>query len=108
MKIHLIDGNYELFRGFYGPPPKQTSGGREVGTTVSLLRSDVPLAESVADLAWCGARSALREICAGLGLRRSRTASAAGLKREKRGVSKRCAIRSYRTASHPPGVGITA
>ncbi|MCB0236147.1 MAG: flap endonuclease, partial [Anaerolineae bacterium] len=39
MKIHLIDGTYELFRGFYGPPPKKAPDGREVGATVGLLRS---------------------------------------------------------------------
>ena len=39
MNIHLIDGTYELFRGFYGPPPKKAPDGREVGATVGLLRS---------------------------------------------------------------------
>ena len=39
MNIHLIDGTYELFRGFYGPPPKTAPDGREVGATVALLRS---------------------------------------------------------------------
>ena len=39
MKIHLIDGTYELFRGFYGPPPKKAPDGREVGATIGLLRS---------------------------------------------------------------------
>jgi 5'-3' exonuclease len=39
MKIHLVDGTYELFRSYFGAPPKKTPGGREVGTTVSLLRS---------------------------------------------------------------------
>ena len=39
MKIHLIDGTYELFRSFYGPPPKKAPDGREVGATVGLLRS---------------------------------------------------------------------
>jgi 5'-3' exonuclease len=39
MNIHLIDGTYELFRGFYGPPPKTAPDGREVGATVGLLRS---------------------------------------------------------------------
>jgi 5'-3' exonuclease len=39
MKIHLVDGTYELFRGFYGPPPKKAPDGREVGATVALLRS---------------------------------------------------------------------
>ena len=39
MKIHLIDGTYELFRAFYGPPPKKAPDGREVGATLGLLRS---------------------------------------------------------------------
>ncbi len=39
MKIHLIDGTYELFRGFYGPPPKKAPDGREVGATIGLLAS---------------------------------------------------------------------
>jgi 5'-3' exonuclease len=39
MKIHLIDGTYELFRGFYGPPPKKAPDGREVGATIGMLRS---------------------------------------------------------------------
>ena len=39
MKIHLVDGTYELFRNFYGPPPKKAPDGREVGATLGLLRS---------------------------------------------------------------------
>lgn len=39
MKIHLIDGTYELFRSYYGPPRKQAPDGREVGATLGLLRS---------------------------------------------------------------------
>lgn len=39
MKLHLVDGTYELFRAFYGAPPKKAPDGREVGTTVGLLRS---------------------------------------------------------------------
>jgi 5'-3' exonuclease len=39
MKIHLVDGTYELFRGFYGPPPKKALDGREVGATIGMLRS---------------------------------------------------------------------
>ncbi len=39
MKIHLVDGTYELFRSFYGPPPKKAPNGREVGATIGLLRS---------------------------------------------------------------------
>ncbi len=43
MKVHLLDGTYELFRGFYGPPPRKAPDGREVGATVGLLRSLVAL-----------------------------------------------------------------
>ncbi|MFU8771043.1 MAG: 5'-3' exonuclease [Anaerolineales bacterium] len=39
MRIHLIDGTYELFRSFYGVPRKKAPGGREVGATLGLLRS---------------------------------------------------------------------
>jgi len=39
MKIHLVDGTYELFRSFYGPPPKKAPDGREVGATIGLLRT---------------------------------------------------------------------
>jgi 5'-3' exonuclease len=39
MKIHLIDGTYELFRNHFGAPPKQSHDGREVGATLGLLRS---------------------------------------------------------------------
>jgi 5'-3' exonuclease len=39
MKIHLIDGTYELFRNNFGAPPKKTPDGREVGATMGLLRS---------------------------------------------------------------------
>ena len=39
MKIHLVDGTYELFRAFYGPPGRKAPDGREVGATVYLLRN---------------------------------------------------------------------
>ena len=39
MRIHLVDGTYELFRSFYGPPPKKSPDGREVGATIGLLKS---------------------------------------------------------------------
>lgn len=39
MKIHLIDGTYELFRAHYGAPPKKSPGGQEVGATLGLVRS---------------------------------------------------------------------
>ena len=39
MKIHLVDGTYELFRSHFGAPPKKSPDGREVGATVGLLKS---------------------------------------------------------------------
>jgi 5'-3' exonuclease len=39
VKIHLVDGTYELFRSFYGPPPKKAPDGRQVGATIGLLKS---------------------------------------------------------------------
>jgi 5'-3' exonuclease len=39
MKIHLVDGTYELFRSYFGAPPKKAPDGREVGATVGLQRS---------------------------------------------------------------------
>jgi len=38
MKVHLVDGTYELFRCFYGAPSKKHQG-REVGATRALVRS---------------------------------------------------------------------
>jgi 5'-3' exonuclease len=39
MKIHLVDGTYELFRAHFGAPPKKSPSGQEVGATLGLLRS---------------------------------------------------------------------
>lgn len=39
MKVHLIDGTYELFRSHFGAPPRKTPDGREIGATLGLLRS---------------------------------------------------------------------
>ncbi len=39
MRIHLVDGTYELFRSHFGAPPHRDAEGREVGATVGLLRS---------------------------------------------------------------------
>lgn len=43
MKIHLVDGTYELFRSFYGPPRKKAPDGREVGATLGLIKSVLSL-----------------------------------------------------------------
>jgi 5'-3' exonuclease len=39
MKIHLVDGTYELFRAYYGAPASSAPDGREVGATRGLMRS---------------------------------------------------------------------
>ena len=39
MKIHLVDGTYELFRAHFGAPPKKAQDGMEVGATLGLVRS---------------------------------------------------------------------
>lgn len=44
MNIHLIDGTYELFRHFYGAPPRRAPDGTEVGAVIGLLRSLLSLA----------------------------------------------------------------
>jgi 5'-3' exonuclease len=39
MKLHLVDGTYELFRAHFGAPPATSPDGRQVGATCGLLRS---------------------------------------------------------------------
>jgi 5'-3' exonuclease len=46
MKLHLVDGTYELFRTHYGAPPTQAPDGRQVGATQGLLRTLLALLRS--------------------------------------------------------------
>jgi 5'-3' exonuclease len=39
VKLHLVDGTYELFRCYFGAPPATSPDGREVGATRGLLRT---------------------------------------------------------------------
>ena len=39
MKVHLVDGTYELFRAWFGAPESKSPGGQEVGATRGFLRS---------------------------------------------------------------------
>ncbi len=39
MKIHLVDGTYELFRAHFGAPPKKAPDGMEIGATLGMVRS---------------------------------------------------------------------
>lgn len=46
MKVHLVDGTYELFRAYYGAPSARAPDGREVGATRAFLRSMLALLAS--------------------------------------------------------------
>lgn len=46
MKIHLVDGTYELFRAHFGAPPKKSMSGQEVGATLGMIRSLLMLLQS--------------------------------------------------------------
>jgi 5'-3' exonuclease len=39
VRVHVVDGTYELFRAYFGAPSAQAPDGREVGATRGLLRS---------------------------------------------------------------------
>jgi 5'-3' exonuclease len=39
MKVHLVDGTFELFRSYFGAPEAKSPDGKEVGATRGLLRS---------------------------------------------------------------------
>jgi 5'-3' exonuclease len=39
MKLHLVDGTYELFRAHFGAPPKKAKDGLEIGATLGMVRS---------------------------------------------------------------------
>jgi 5'-3' exonuclease len=39
MKVHLVDGTYELFRSWFGAPASKSPTGQEVGATRGFLRS---------------------------------------------------------------------
>lgn len=39
MRVHLVDGTYELFRAYYGAPKATSPEGREVGGTLGVMRT---------------------------------------------------------------------
>lgn len=39
VRVHLIDGTFELFRAYHGAPSRRAPSGQEVGAVVGLLRS---------------------------------------------------------------------
>lgn len=46
MKLHVVDGTYELFRTFFGSPPATAPDGLQVGATRGLLRTLLALVTS--------------------------------------------------------------
>ena len=45
MKVHLVDGTYELFRHFFGAPPHRNADGEEVAAVRGVLSSVLQLME---------------------------------------------------------------
>ncbi len=45
LTVHLVDGTYELFRHFFGAPPRQTDDGFEMAAARGVLHSMVQLLE---------------------------------------------------------------
>lgn len=43
MKVHLVDGTYELFRSYFGAPKRANADGQEVGALRGLLHSMITL-----------------------------------------------------------------
>ena len=43
MKIHLVDGTYELFRAYYAQPKRSAPNGQEVGAIFGLMRTLIVL-----------------------------------------------------------------
>ena len=43
MKVHLVDGTYELFRHFFGAPPHRNAAGQEVAAVRGVVSSVLQL-----------------------------------------------------------------
>jgi 5'-3' exonuclease len=43
VRLHLLDGTYELFRAFFGFPPRLSPDGREVGATLGVIETTLSL-----------------------------------------------------------------
>ena len=46
MKVHLVDGTYELFRAYFGAPPATAADGSQVGAARGILRTLLALLSS--------------------------------------------------------------
>ena len=45
MKLHLLDGTYELFRSYFGAPPRKAPNGGEIGAVHGVMASTLKLLE---------------------------------------------------------------
>jgi len=45
MRVHLLDGTYELFRHFFGQPPRAAQDGEEIGATYGVVTSVLTMLE---------------------------------------------------------------
>jgi 5'-3' exonuclease len=43
MKVHLLDGTYELFRSYFGAPPRKAPDGMEIGAVHGIVASTLNL-----------------------------------------------------------------
>lgn len=43
MKLHLLDGTYELFRSYFGAPPRKAPNGGEIGAVHGVMASTLNL-----------------------------------------------------------------
>jgi 5'-3' exonuclease len=43
MQLHLLDGTYELFRSYFGAPPRDAPDGQEIGAVAGIMASTLGL-----------------------------------------------------------------
>lgn len=43
MQLHLLDGTYELFRSYFGAPPRAAPNGQEIGAVAGIVASTLSL-----------------------------------------------------------------
>ena len=48
MRLHLLDGTYELFRAHFGYPPRVSPSGMQVGAVTGLVETTLRLLRAAA------------------------------------------------------------
>src|SRR5688572_29641131 len=51
VQVHLVDGTYELFRCFYGAPPREGADGRQIGAVSGLVSTLLSLLKEATHVA---------------------------------------------------------